>query len=104
MYQLVLSTCPSSEVAEQIAQHIVEEKLAACINILPEIKSIYSWENKVECSHEVQLIIKTKVSKFSALSQRIRQLHPYEVPEIIAIDITHGEPHYLQWINESLIS
>ncbi len=102
MYQVVLSTCPTVECAEHIAQQLVTDKLAACVNILPEIKSIYTWQGKIECSKEVQLIIKTKAALFTELCLRINQLHPYDVPEIIALDITQGDHPYLQWINESL--
>jgi len=102
VYQLVLSTCPNKDVAEKIACEIVTDKLAACVNILPEIKSIYSWQGKIEHSNEVQLIIKTKAALFQTLSERIIQLHPYDVPEIIALDIVQGNHPYLQWIDESI--
>ncbi len=102
MYQLILSTSPNVEIAEQIAQALVTDKLAACVNILPEIKSIYTWQGKIASEQEVQLIIKTKVEMFTAVSDKITQLHPYDVPEIIALDITQGYQPYLHWIDESL--
>ncbi|GLX78969.1 divalent-cation tolerance protein CutA [Thalassotalea insulae] len=102
MYHVILSTCPSQEVAEQIADTLVKENLAACINILPQITSIYQWQGKIERDQEVQLLIKTKVELFPVINDRITQLHPYDVPEVIALDITQGSHAYLQWIDESL--
>ena len=77
MYQLVLTTCPDEIVAKNIAQYLVTEKLAACVNMLPNITSVYSWQDELQCDNEVQLLIKTEESKFAALSDRINQLHPY---------------------------
>ncbi|WP_206483259.1 divalent-cation tolerance protein CutA [Thalassotalea sp. G2M2-11] len=102
MYQVVLSTCPNTQVAEQIASALVTEQLAACVNILPKIKSIYQWQGKIACDDEVQLIIKTKTEHFTDVSDKISQLHPYDTPEIIALDIAQGNHSYLQWIDESL--
>lgn len=102
MYLIVLCTCPNNSSANQIAQHLVQEKLAACVNILPGLTSVYSWQGKVESSTEVQLIIKTEAKKFDALSEQINQLHPYDVPEIIALNIQQGDSNYLNWISESL--
>ena len=102
MYQVVLSTCPTTEVAEQLASQLVTEKLAACVNILPKIKSIYQWQGKIVQDQEVQLLIKTDSELFQALCDKINQLHPYDVPEIIALEITQSSHAYLQWIDESL--
>ncbi len=102
MYQVVLSTCPNTEVAKQIAKTLVSEKLAACVNILPKVTSIYQWQGKLVQDTEVQLVIKSRQELFTAISERITQLHPYEVAEIIALDINQGNPAYLQWIDESL--
>jgi periplasmic divalent cation tolerance protein len=102
MYQLVLTTCPNEQVATNIAKHLVREKLAACVNIVPNITSIYSWEDKVHCDTEVQLLIKTSKSKFSKLSDKVNELHPYNVVEIIALNIQQGDNDYLNWISNSL--
>lgn len=102
MYQLVLTTCPDSTVAKSIAQHLVTEKLAACVNIMPNITSVYSWQNELHCDSEVQLLIKTEKNKFAQLNERINQLHPYDVVEVIALNIQQGDKHYLNWITNSL--
>ena len=102
MYQLVLTTCPDEIVAKNIAQYLVTEKLAACVNMLPNITSVYSWQDELQCDNEVQLLIKTEESKFVTLSDRINQLHPYDVVEIIALNIQQGDKHYLNWITNSL--
>jgi len=102
MYQLVLTTCPDERVAKDIATHLVTEKLAACVNIVPNITSIYCWQNELHCDTEVQLLIKTEEHQFITLSERINQLHPYDVVEIIALNIQQGDKHYLNWITNSL--
>ncbi|GHG04442.1 divalent-cation tolerance protein CutA [Thalassotalea marina] len=102
MYQIVLCNCPNDEIASQIAKHLVELKLAACVNVIPGVRSVYQWQGKIEIDHEVQLIIKTRQSLFEQLSREITQLHPYDVPEIIAMEIAAGNHAYLQWLEESL--
>jgi periplasmic divalent cation tolerance protein len=102
MYQLVLTTCPNEEVAKKIAQHLVSRKLAACVNIVPNVTSVYSWQNEIHCDNEVQLLIKTAEILFAELSKEINQLHPYDVVEIIALNIQQGDKHYLNWISNSL--
>ncbi len=102
MYQLVLTTCPDEKVAKDIAKHLVTEKLAACVNIIANITSVYSWQNELQCDHEVQLVIKTSEEKFAALNERINQLHPYDVVEVIALNIQQGDKQYLNWISNSL--
>ena len=102
MYQIVLCTCPSMDIAKQLATHLVTEKLAACVNIMPQVTSIYQWQGEIQQDSEFQLIIKTTVNNFNALSDAISQLHPYDVPEIIAVDIVNGNQPYLNWISESL--
>jgi len=101
-YQLILCTCPDESVAINIAENIVAQKLAACVNVLPAVYSIYQWQNNVESAKEHMILIKTCSEKYSALEQVIVSLHPYEVPEIIAVDIKAGLPAYLKWIVESL--
>jgi periplasmic divalent cation tolerance protein len=102
MYQLVLTTCPNDEVARDIAKYLVGKKLAACVNIVPNITSIYSWEDEVHCDTEVQLLIKTDESKFTQLNAKVNELHPYNVVEVIALNIQQGDEHYLNWISNSL--
>ncbi len=101
-FQLVLTTCPDEQSAKTIAQCLVTEKLAACINILPNITSIYHWQNELQCDTEVQLFIKTSSEQFTQLNARINELHPYDVVEVIALNIQQGDNHYLNWINEYL--
>jgi len=101
-FQLVLTTCPNKQIAKEISQHLVAEKLAACVNIVPSIISVYYWENELQCDTETQLLIKTTSDKFSLLNARINELHPYDVVEVIALNIQQGDKHYLNWITESL--
>ncbi len=98
----MLTTCPDETVARNIAQYLVTEKLAACVNIVSNINSIYCWQDELHCDTEVQLLIKTDDSKFEALNDRINQLHPYDVVEVIALNIQQGDKHYLNWITNSL--
>jgi periplasmic divalent cation tolerance protein len=101
-YQLLLCTCPDAASAEHIAERLVEQQLAACVNIIPQIKSIYRWQEKIETAQEFLLLIKTRSEYYALAEQCIKSQHSYEVPEIIAIDITKGLPSYLHWITESL--
>ncbi|MBS0381831.1 MAG: divalent-cation tolerance protein CutA [Proteobacteria bacterium] len=95
---LCLSTCPDAETATRIARALVEERLAACVNRVPGIASTYRWQGAVLEDAEVLLLIKTTRERFEALRARLIELHPYEVPELIALDIAAGNPAYLQWI------
>ena len=97
---MVLITASSVEEAENIAKSLVEEKLVACVNIIPQIKSIYWWEGKICTDEEVMLISKTKQSLFTALMNRVKSLHSYEVPEIISFPISEGSPEFLNWIEK----
>jgi len=101
-FQLVLTTCPDEQIAKSIAHHLVTEKLAACVNILPNITSIYHWKDEIQCDIEVQLLIKTDSEKFALLNAQINELHPYDVVEVIALNIQQGDNHYLNWIREYL--
>ncbi len=98
-YQLVLSTCPDQTTAEKLAKQLVSEKFAACVTILPNLISIYQWQEKIETANECLLMIKSKKTQYQAIENWIRANHPYELPEIIAVSIEHGLPEYLQWIN-----
>jgi len=100
--QLVLCTCPNAEIAEQLAILLVEQHLAACINIVPGMTSIYRWQGKVEKDTEVLLLIKTTRDRYGAVESTIQQHHPYELPEIIAVTVEDGSPDYLRWITSSL--
>jgi periplasmic divalent cation tolerance protein len=97
---LLITNCPDETVANAIALAVVEEKLAACVNLLPRVQSIYRWQGAVESASEVPLLIKTTARHYAAIEARIRALHPYSVPEIIAVPITHGLPAYLDWLAE----
>ena len=102
MFQIILCTCPDIDSAKTIAKQLIEKKYAACVNIIPQVISVYRWENKVECDDEVQLIIKTQTSKFNDVADEIKRLHRYDTPEIIAMNIQQGDKDYLNWITESL--
>lgn len=96
--QLVITNCPDEETANAIALAVVEEKLAACVNILPRVQSIYRWQGSVESAAEIPLLIKATTRNYPALEARIKALHPYEVPEIIALPVSRGLPAYLNWV------
>lgn len=100
--RIVLSTAGSEEEARKIARHLVENQLAACVNIVPHIESIYRWEGKVETSREWLLLIKTTSENFSAVKDAIGELHSYDLPECICLAIEDGSPEYLDWIGESV--
>jgi periplasmic divalent cation tolerance protein len=96
---LVLCTCPDEAVADRIASAVVEERLAACVNCLPGVTSTYRWQGKIHRDGEVLLLIKTTRERFDALREHIIALHPYELPEVIAVDIALGHAPYLAWID-----
>ncbi len=98
---LVLSTCPDQATAELIAQVVVEEKLAACVNTLPGITSFFHWEGKLDRDNEILLLMKTTTASYAALELLVRQHHPYELPEIIAVPIVDGLTDYLDWISSN---
>jgi len=100
--RVVLSTAGSEDEARKIAYHIVEQQLAACVNIIPHIQSVYRWQGKVECNGEWLLLIKTTAGRVAAVRDAIRALHSYELPECIAIAIEDGSVEYLEWIGESV--
>ncbi|XP_042304929.1 protein CutA [Sceloporus undulatus] len=95
-------TCPNQMVAREIARAVVEKRLAACVNLVPQITSIYEWKGKIEEDSEVLLMIKTRSSRVSALAEFIRKIHPYEVAEVIAVPIQEGNPPYLRWVEEAV--
>ncbi len=95
---LVFCTAPDTDTARHIASSLVEYRLAACVNLLPGIESIYRWEGEITSNTEVLLMIKARAADYSMLETRIRALHPYELPEIIAVPLTAGLPAYLDWV------
>lgn len=93
-----LMTCPDAETAARIARALVEEELAACVNIAPQVRSIYRWEGRVSLDMEALCLIKTTRAGFEALRARVVELHPYQVPEVIALPIVEGSAPYLEWL------
>jgi periplasmic divalent cation tolerance protein len=102
-YMALLITAPKEEEAVNIAKTLVEEKLAGCINIIRNVRSIYFWQGKIEDDSEVLMIVKTKADLFDKLSERVKSLHSYTVPEIIGIKIKKGSEDYLKWLSEVTI-
>lgn len=97
-YIIILTTTPSTRVARQIADSLIKQKLAACVNIIPQISSHYVWQGKLCKDKEVLLLIKTTRSRFKKIHDQIKKLHPYQVPEIISLNIDQGSKDYLAWI------
>ena len=102
--RIVLSTAGSEDEARKIARHLVDHYLAACVNIVPRVESIYRWQGKVESSAEWLLLIKTSTEKFAAVREAIQELHSYELPECVSITIDDGSVPYLKWLSDSLKS
>jgi periplasmic divalent cation tolerance protein len=98
-HQIIFCTCPDKDTAEKIARLLVTEKQAACVNILPGITSIYSWKDQIESAEEHLLLIKAHKDYYQAIEAAVRDNHPYEVPEIIAVPVESGLPEYLNWID-----
>ena len=101
-YIIVFCTAPNEPTGKTIATELVGSKLAACVNILPGLTSVYSWKDNIETDSEALLMIKTVLSRYAEIEKKIRELHPYEIPEIIAIDVVSGSNDYLSWITESV--
>ncbi|MBL1142038.1 MAG: divalent-cation tolerance protein CutA [Proteobacteria bacterium] len=100
-YILVITTCPGSISSKKVAQELVTEKLAACVNIVPGVQSFFSWVGKVDSANEHMLVIKSTLNNYAALEKRIKKIHPYELPEIIAVPIETGLAGYLDWISKN---
>ena len=98
---LAISTFPDAETANRIAQTLITEKFAACANLVPAVHSIYRWNDKVETAGEVIVFFKTTQDRQAAFQEKLRSLHPYEVPEIICMNIDTGSPDYLRWVIEN---
>jgi periplasmic divalent cation tolerance protein len=99
---VAFSTVAKAEDAERIASELVERRLAACVNIVPGLVSVYRWKGAVERDTEVLLVMKTRGERLEALRQALVDLHPYEVPELVALPIVGGHPPYLAWLDESV--
>lgn len=100
-YVIVLTSLPADADAATFAQALVEARLAACVNLLPVMESVYRWEGKVDQERERQVVIKTSQSRMVALWERVRELHPYEIPEFVVVPIVDGSDAYLRWLGES---
>jgi len=99
---VVLTTCDSEQHAEKLARHLVEQRVAACVNLLPKARSIYRWNEKIEDSTEWMLIIKSRRDLFAALRAEIQKLHTYETPALIALPVVDGSESYLAWFDAQL--
>lgn len=95
---VVLVTAPDGETAQRLGRALVEERLAACVNVVPAITSIYRWQGAVETDSEVLMVIKTSTRGFESLRRRVVELHPYDTPEVLALDVRDGDRDYLDWV------
>jgi periplasmic divalent cation tolerance protein len=102
-YRQVTTTLPDRESAQRIGSRLVEERLAACAQVVGPVSSVYRWQGEVETAAEWYCHLKTTSARVSAMVSRIRELHPYETPEIIALPVAEGDPAYLRWIGESVL-
>ncbi len=96
---LVLCTCPDQDVARQLAEQLVAQRLAACVNIIPGLESVYEWKGKIEHDSEALLVIKTRLDRYERLEAAIQAHHPYELPEILKVSLSGGLQDYLDWID-----
>lgn len=102
MYIVIFITASHKKEAERIASSLVEKKLAACVNIIGGIKSVFRWQGRIDKTNEVLLIIKSKKSKFNAITRFVKSIHSYEVPEIISLPIITGNKDYLEWLDANI--
>src|SRR5437867_12107911 len=98
---LAVSTFPDAETARRVSNQLVTEKFVACANVLPGIESIYRWKGKIETGNETLVFFKLSEDKYPAFEEKLRSLHPYDVPEIISVPVRKGLPAYLNWVNEN---
>jgi periplasmic divalent cation tolerance protein len=98
---IAFCTCPDRDHADTLARALVDRRLAACVSLLPGVHSVYRWQGGLEHAEEVQLLIKTSADRFAALQAAVLELHPYELPELIAVEVAAGLAPYLAWIGES---
>lgn len=101
-YIVIMSTVSGATEGQKIAEELVNRSLAACVNVLPGVTSYYKWQGKTEVSNELVMLIKTRASNYGEVRDVIKELHSYEVPEIVALPITNGDESYLKWIDECL--
>ena len=101
---LAFSTFPDVETARRIAGELVTENLVACANVIPKIESIYRWQGKIEQEDETLVLFKTTAARFAAFEEKLKTLHPYDVPEIICTPIDQGSPAYLEWVRQNVNS
>ncbi len=101
-YQLILCTCPDQAAGRRLASALLEQKLAACINLIPTVQSLYYWQEQVHCESECLMLIKSHKKCYSALEAFIKQQHSYEVPEVIALSLAQGSSSYLKWMASCL--
>jgi periplasmic divalent cation tolerance protein len=100
-FVIVLTTFPVNRDADQLAQQLVGERLAACVNVLPPMRSIYTWKGAVESAEERQIVIKTVAARIRDLEKRLKELHPYDVPEFVVLPLIDGSAAYLSWLSEN---
>jgi periplasmic divalent cation tolerance protein len=98
--RVVLLTAPDAAIAEGLARSLVEERLAACVNLVPGVRSVYRWQGQVEDASEVLLVVKTRADRSAALAARVRELHPYELPEVLELAVAGGSAEYLAWVRK----
>lgn len=96
--QVVLVTAPDADTAARLGRALVEERLAACVNLVPGVRSIYRWEGELHDDAEVLLLVKTRPDRLQALAARVKELHPYALPEVLALPASGGSPAYLDWL------
>ena len=101
---LVFVTAPTAEKAAELGRTLVEEKLAACVNVVPGLRSIYTWEGKLEDTAEALMLVKTRAEQFEALRARVVALHPYQCPEVLKVAVDAGHPPYLDWVRGAVRS
>lgn len=101
---IVFTNTPNREVALAIARALIERRLAACVNVLAECTSVYRWQGKLETASEVPVVIKTRAAIYDEVEAAIKSLHPYELPEIVAVSVERGLPDYLQWVNAETVT
>lgn len=99
---VVLVTAPSVAAGTELGRQLVDERLAACVNVVPGVTSIFRWEGKREEAAEALLLIKTAPERYAALERRVLELHPYSVPEVLALPVQAGAPAYVRWVHESV--
>ena len=99
--RVVLCTCPPND-ASRIAKTLLEEKMVACVNVVAGVRSMYRWKNKVTEDAESLLVIKTPERCYDTMAARLQQIHPYEVPEVLSLDVNNGSDTYISWVNDSV--